>query len=83
MKKILIVLLAIILVITGWFYFKPKGVGERTDGGSGSNSSVVIVKSEIGTTTPTYFTAGTTASSTKIISSDVYGKMAIAVCLTA
>jgi hypothetical protein len=82
MKKLFIGLVVILLILAGWF-LKSKVFGERSDSGSNYSSSVVINKSESATTSPTYFTAGTTASSTKIISSELYGKMALNVCLTA
>ena len=83
MKKFLIGLVIVLLIIAGWFYFKPKFFGERSDGGNSDSASVVITKSESATTSPTYFTAGTTASSTKIFTVEPYGKFALSVCLTA
>lgn len=83
MKKIIVCVLISLVIISGYFYFKDNYLGERTDGGGGSNSSIIINKSETATTSPTYFTAGTTASSTKIISSELYSKQALNVCLTA
>lgn len=83
MKKLLIGLGIVLLVFFGWNYFNSNYFGERSDGGSNNFSSVIINKSEMATTSPTYFTAGTTASSTKIINSELYGKLALNVCLNA
>lgn len=81
MKKILIGLGIVLLILASWFYFKPKNFSGRTDGGD--SSAVSISKSETATTSPTYFTAGTTASSTKIFNIEYFGKMAPSVCLNA
>ena len=81
-KKIVISAIILIIALFGYGYYKDNNVGERTDGG-GSNLSVSISKSETATTSPTYFTAGTTASSTKIFNIEYFGKMATSVCLTA
>jgi hypothetical protein len=84
-KKIIISLAGIvffaIVVCVISFSGKENVLKGRTDGGSAAG--VVVEKAQTGTTTPAYFTAGTTASSTKEIDIDTVSRVAPSVCLTA
>lgn len=87
MKKIIIGLIIgaviSISIFFGGYYFNSNKIGLRSDGNNNQVSSITIKKSETGSSTPKYFTAGTTASSTHIIDSEYYSELAQNVCLTA
>lgn len=63
MKKIIIGLAVVLLVFLGWYYFKPKTLGERSDGGGGSSVDAITLNGAgVATTTEAFIPS--TATST-------------------
>jgi len=86
MKKKILLFVVIVLVIiaaVSVYNFYGKKTGSRTSSSGGSFMAITTNASEVATTSPTYFVAGDTASSTKEVDTEYVGNQAYEVCLTA
>jgi hypothetical protein len=81
-KKTIYTIVGCLLVIMSAVFFYNSRFGSRTSS-SGDSSGILISESESATTSPTYFTLGTTASSTLIIDTEYSSKLVLDVCLKA
>jgi len=82
-KAILIAVIITSGMLGGVYFFQKNTLGSRTSSGGNSVGGITVTPDQSATTTPTYFTAGTTASSTKELITEFDNNLALDVCLTA